>query len=100
MVMIYLCLFKLMRLSLGLGLNLICNNSVLSILAQMEIINQIQLLGAGAIAPDMVCIPGMSIQVPENCRPVGKWCNLCFHLAHEFPVALLIDCQNCSLSLL
>ena len=46
MVMIYLCLFKLMRLSLGLGLNLICNNSVLSIFAQMEIINQIQLLGA------------------------------------------------------
>lgn len=61
---------------------------------------QIQLLGAGIIAPDIICIPGMSIQVPENCRPVGKWCNLWFHLAHEFPVALLIDCQNCSLSLL
>lgn len=61
---------------------------------------QIQLLGAGTIAPDIICIPGMSIQVPENCRPVGKWCNLWFHLAHEFPVALLIDCQNCSLSLL
>ena len=45
MVMIYLCVFKLMRLSLELGLNLICNNSVLSIFAQMGIINQIQLLG-------------------------------------------------------
>jgi len=31
---------------------------------------------AGALAPDIICIPGMSIQVPENCRPVGKWCAL------------------------
>lgn len=39
-------------------------------------------------------------QVPANCRPAGKRGAPRAHLARGFPVALLIDCQNCSLSLL
>lgn len=39
-------------------------------------------------------------QVPENCRPAGERGALRAHLARGFPAALLLDCQNRSLSLL